>query len=69
MKLIGHNRTTIIEEEYKVQKDNTTYTIWMKLNSDGHIQDYNVSNEEGYVVNQHEILDEFLDTSDLEYLY
>jgi hypothetical protein len=69
MKLIEQNRTIIIEEEYKVQKDNTTYTIWMLLNSDGHIQDFSVSDEEGYVVNQHEILEEFLDTSGLDYLY
>ena len=69
MKLIEQNRTIIIEEEYKVQKDNTTYTIWMLLNSYGHIQDFSISDEEGYVVNQHEILEEFLDTSDLDYLY
>jgi hypothetical protein len=69
MKLIEQNRTIIIEEEYKVQKDNTTYTIWMLLNSDDHIQDFSVSDEEGYVVNQHEILEEFLDTSGLDYLY
>jgi hypothetical protein len=69
MKVIEQNRTIIIEEEYKVQKGNTTYTIWMLLNSDGHIQDFSVSDEEGYVVNQHEILEEFLDTSGLDYLY
>jgi hypothetical protein len=69
MKLIEQNRTIIIEEEYKVQKGNTTYTIWMKLNSDGHIQDFSINDGEGYVENPYEILDEFLDTSDLDYLY
>lgn len=67
MKILDSSREITIIEEYTVLLGGVEYNIWMKLDSDNNINDFNVQDEEGYVTDQFEIMERFLDLSGLDY--
>ena len=69
MKILESSREVNIVEEYTVLMDNVKYTIWMKIDSDDNINDFSIQNEDGYVTNQLELMEQFLEESGLDYWY
>lgn len=67
MKILESSREVNIVEEYTILMDGVKYTIWMKIDSDDNINDFSIQNEDGYVTNQFEIMERFLEESGLDY--
>ena len=69
MKILESSREINIVEEYTILMDGVKYTIWMKIDSDDNINDFSIQNEDGYVTNQLELMEQFLEESGLDYWY
>ena len=69
MKILESSREVNIVEEYTILMDGVKYTIWMKIDSDDNINDFSIQNEDGYVTNQLELMEQFLEESGLDYWY
>jgi hypothetical protein len=69
MKILESSREVNIVEEYTVMIDDVKYFIWMKVDSDDNVNDFSIQDENGYVTNQFEIMEQFLEESGLDYWY
>jgi len=69
MKILESSREVNIVEEYTVMIDDVKYFIWMKVDSDDNVNDFSIQDENGYVTNQFEIMEQFLEESGLDYIY
>ena len=67
MKILESSREVNIVEEYTVMIDDVKYFIWMKVDSDDNVNDFSIQDENGYITNQFEIMEQFLEESGLDY--